>query len=612
VSARSPQGNERSPPAPGIAPGALTALLGELVRAPAAERGAAWERWLAPNAMVGRYRMVREIGRGGFGVVWEAVETSSGREVAFKAVRAGGLSALRGERLLREAELAARLIDPNIVELLDAGRDEHGPWLVFELLRGLTLAQRLEAGPMPGRDALRVVLDVARALSRAHAEGVVHRDLTPGNVFLCEGGRVKVLDFGLAHAFGRRKVDGGTPAWMAPEQRRGAPEDERTDVYALGLLLFRLLGDRLPTPDASGAPPRLQFPASPGLGTLGARMLAWDPVDRPRDAGEVLAALAEAAAPLLAADREPEVQVLDRSPPATPAVDVRALEYCERGRTYLRETRRRSLEFARDMFARAVEVAPSHAPAHAGLAEALAQLHAYYPPAEGALAVADRESARALELAPELAGAHAARGYALFLLGRGAEADRAFARAFDLDPGLFEGWYYAGRAAFQTGRYPEAARLFGEASRVRPDYAAAFFAAQATEALGERPEARQRYHRALELVEAHMDLHPDDSRAATMRAVSLIRTGRALEGLRWAEEALTLEPQDPGIRYNVACLYALEGERERALDHLEEVVRRGFRNRDWMERDPDLAGLRTEPRFQALMESIGRPAASPG
>jgi adenylate cyclase len=257
------------------------------------------------------------------------------------------------------------------------------------------------------------------------------------------------------------------------------------------------------------------------------------------------------------------------------------------------------------MFARAVSVAPGHAPAHAGLAEALALLHTFYPPAGDALQEAEQASGRALALAPSLAAAQAVRGYTLSLLKRPVEAAEAFARAVALDPRLFEGWFYAGRAAFQEGRFMEAALRFGEARRVRPDHSAAFFGAQALEASGDHAEARTTYAAALGLVEAHMDLNPDDSRAATIRAVALIRTGQPDQGLRWAEQALALEPLDAGVRYNVACLYALEGQAERALDHLDEVVRRGFRNREWMERDPDLASLRQAPRFQALMASIG-------
>lgn len=280
-------------------PGAFSALLRELVRSPLDESSVSWDAVLFPGAVVGRFELVQEVGRGGFGVVWEARDRVLGRTVAFKALRAGGSPDIREERLLREAEAAARLAHPNIVTLHDVGRSEHGPYLVLELLRGETLAQRLDRGLVPLPEAIHLALEVAKGLAHAHAQGVVHRDLTPGNVFLCEDGQVKVLDLGMAHAFGRPKLEGGTPAYMAPEQWRGAPEDERTDVFALGVLLFRMLEGRAPFPGDDGrwvsegvAAPALVTPELPGLGALVGRMLARDPLGRPRDAREVVAELA--------------------------------------------------------------------------------------------------------------------------------------------------------------------------------------------------------------------------------------------------------------------------------------------------------------------------------
>ncbi len=279
-------------------PAAFSALLQDLAAAPSEPAPhLGWERALRPGAVVGRFELVREVGRGGFGVVWEARDRELGRTVAFKAVAAGPAAPLREERLLREAEAAARLSHPNIVTLHDVGRSEHGPYLVLELLRGQTLAERLRHGALPVREAVRVALEVSKGLAHAHAQGVVHRDLTPGNVFLCGDGQVKVLDLGMAHAFGHRKLDGGTPGYMAPEQWRGAPEDERTDVFALGVLLFQMLTGELPFPEegrhaASGAlPPVLAVREAPALGQLAARMLDRDPVLRPRDAGAVAAPL---------------------------------------------------------------------------------------------------------------------------------------------------------------------------------------------------------------------------------------------------------------------------------------------------------------------------------
>ena len=253
---------------------------------------------LRRGTLIGRFELLEEVGRGGFGVVYEALDRELGRTVAFKLVKGGG-QPVSEERLVREAEVAARLSHPNLVTLFDAGRSEHGPFLVLELLRGQTLARRLEQGPITSGEALDIATEIAQGLAYAHRNGVVHRDLTPGNVFLCDDGRVKVLDLGMAHACGRRKVEGGTPAYMAPEQWRGAPEDERTDVFALGVILYRMLADELPFPSdrpralvSSRKAPAIEVPAVPALAELIARMLEKDPVRRPRDAAQVLTVLA--------------------------------------------------------------------------------------------------------------------------------------------------------------------------------------------------------------------------------------------------------------------------------------------------------------------------------
>jgi len=284
--------------APSISPerGQLSVLLADLARVPEAT-GEDWAPSLRPGSRVGRYQLRGELGRGSFGVVYEALDVEADRPVAFKVVRAGKAD-VGADQLQREADTIARLSHPNLVALLDAGRCEAGPWLVLELLRGRTLKAQLRQGPLPPAEALRIALDVAHGLAHAHGRGVVHRDLKPSNVFLCDDGTVRLLDFGLAHAFGRRRLDGGTPDFMAPEQWRGAPEDERTDVFALGVLLYRMLAGELPFPDDGGRTvgssrpaPRLEVPDLPGLGETVGGMLEKDPVNRPRDAAAVAALL---------------------------------------------------------------------------------------------------------------------------------------------------------------------------------------------------------------------------------------------------------------------------------------------------------------------------------
>ncbi len=284
--------------------------------------------------------------------------------------------------------------------------------------------------------------------------------------------------------------------------------------------------------------------------------------------------------------------------------DIRAYEFYLRGQQFLLHPRMKSLGYAREMFDRAIQVDPEYAPAWAGAAEAAALIHMYYPTRTEELEEADRLSLEALTLAPTFAEAHAARGLTLFLLRRSEEAEEAFQKAKRLDPFLFQARYFHGRACFQDGRMEEAAAEFQEAARIREDYQAAFLAAQSLEALGRPEEARVQLAEALQVVEKHMELNPDDPRAATMRSVSLFRLGRPEEGLEWAEKALEIDPEDAGVRYNVACLYSLEGKVDEAIRCLEEAVERGFRNKEWFEKDPDLTPLKDDPRFQRLFERI--------
>ena len=279
----------------------MSALLEELARAPEVQPGSG----IGPGALVGgRFEILRELGRGGFGVVFEARDRELSRLVAVKVVRTR-----RGvdPRMLRaEAEAAATLQHPCIVTVHDLGHEGGEGWLVLELLRGETLEDRLRHGPLPAPEALRVATEVGRGLDHAHRAGVLHRDLKPANVFLCEDGSVKILDFGLSRLFGTGSgPEGGTPAYMAPEQWRRNGEDERTDVFAFGVLLFEALSGRRPYAVESGRsavlddgpPPQLP----PGLAprpvrALVRQCLSRDPADRPRDGGAALEAL-------LAADR---------------------------------------------------------------------------------------------------------------------------------------------------------------------------------------------------------------------------------------------------------------------------------------------------------------------
>jgi tRNA A-37 threonylcarbamoyl transferase component Bud32 len=207
------------------------------------------DRSLGPE---GRYRLVRQLGVGGMGEVWEADDTVLGRRVALKVLvqeLADDPRATR--RFVREARATAKLTHPNVTRVYDFGRDGGLPYLVMELLEGDTLADRLTGGPMPPAEAARIGAAVADALDAAHSRGIIHRDIKPSNVLLTPAGEVKVMDFGIAAAADEtHSTTGsglyGTAAYLSPERAAGQPATPAADLYSLGAVLYELLTGRPP------------------------------------------------------------------------------------------------------------------------------------------------------------------------------------------------------------------------------------------------------------------------------------------------------------------------------------------------------------------------------
>jgi len=287
-----------------------------------------------------------------------------------------------------------------------------------------------------------------------------------------------------------------------------------------------------------------------------------------------------------------------------PTQDMRAYECYLRGRQLFHEFRRKTIVAARAMFEQAIALDPAYALAHAGVADCSSMLHMYWGRDPAELARAERASQTALDLDPGLAEAHAARGLARSLHGGFEEAENEFLTAIRLDPNAFEAHYFYARACFQHGQFARAIEMFEAAARIREDYQAWFFAAQSYAALHQPQAAEAAYRRSLEVTRRHLDLHPGDARAVTMGAVALSRLGEREEGLRWADRALAIEPGDAGVSYNVACLFALAGVPDRALDCLRLAIAGGFWHREWARNDPDLDSLRDDPRFQAVVAGV--------
>jgi tetratricopeptide (TPR) repeat protein len=276
---------------------------------------------MAPGTVLRRrYRLESEIGRGGMGVVYRATDLELMREVAVKVVPETASSDAR-QRLLREARAAAALNHPHIVSVHDVGEEQGVPFFVMELVRGPSLVKAL---PLELPRIVEIACQICAALDHAHANGIVHRDLKPDNVLLSaagQQGRVKLADLGLAlpgygARISRTGLIIGTAAYIAPEQALGQAVDGRTDLYALGVLLYELTTDRLPfTGDdpltvvsqhvhAPVVPPRVLRPnLPPALEAVIMRLLEKSPGGRFATAGETAAALHESlAAPGWAGD----------------------------------------------------------------------------------------------------------------------------------------------------------------------------------------------------------------------------------------------------------------------------------------------------------------------
>jgi serine/threonine protein kinase/Flp pilus assembly protein TadD len=288
-----------------------------------------------------------------------------------------------------------------------------------------------------------------------------------------------------------------------------------------------------------------------------------------------------------------------------PTTDVQAYDYYLRGRQYFYQFRSKGFEFARQMFARAIVIDPSYARAYAGVSDCCSFLYMYFEPSDANLREADAASRKALELDPELAEAHAARGLAVMLNKRYEEAEKEFQTAIRLDPKLFEAYYFYARACFGQGRTEEAAHWFEEAARVNPeDFQSPVILAQVYNALGRKAQAVASRQRALQVIERHLEFHPDEARALYMGAAGLADLGQRDKALEWIRRALDIDPEDPSILYNCACAFALLGENEQALSCLEKGLTRGAWFKGWAEHDSDLDSIRSDPRFQSILKSL--------
>jgi len=283
-------------------------------------------------------------------------------------------------------------------------------------------------------------------------------------------------------------------------------------------------------------------------------------------------------------------------------VDVQAYDFYLKGRKFFYQFRQQGFEFARQMFARAIVIDPGYARAYAGVADCCSFLYMYFDSSEDNLKEADSASRKAVETDPGSAEAHASRGLAMSLRKRFDEAKVEFEKAIRLDPKNFDAHYLYARSLVSQGSHDEAAEMLRRACEINPeDYQAPALLAQALQALGRKAETAAAYRRALAVTDKYLELNPDDARAVLFGAIALAHLEEREKALKWAGRASVIDPDNPSVHYNVACVYAQLGEIERGLDSLEQSITTGMGQKEWIDNDPDLNPLRAHPRFPALL-----------
>jgi serine/threonine-protein kinase len=252
------------------------------------------------SVLGGRYRLVELLGQGGMATIFRATDSQLGRDVAVKVLRPEyGRDPDFVARFRMEAQSVASLSSPNIVVVHDFGMDPAGPFIVMDYVDGEDLATLLRrTGPLTPSQSARIASEVARALAVAHSRGIIHRDIKPGNILLAHDGRVQVADFGIARAIAEAQMTLpgttlGSVQYMSPEQARGEPATERSDIYSLGVVLFEMLAGRRPFEGDSAASiavarltPPVPMPSAyragipPVLEAICRKAMAIDPAER--------------------------------------------------------------------------------------------------------------------------------------------------------------------------------------------------------------------------------------------------------------------------------------------------------------------------------------------
>jgi TolB-like protein/Flp pilus assembly protein TadD len=284
-------------------------------------------------------------------------------------------------------------------------------------------------------------------------------------------------------------------------------------------------------------------------------------------------------------------------------VNAQAYDLYLRGQDYLYRLTKRSVEYAIQLFEKAIELDPRYAAAYAACSSAYGQMYQWFSRAEQHRDKAQELSFKALMYDSNLPEAYAAMGLSYFIWGKFDEASASSRKAIELDPDDFIAFWTLGRIHFTNGELEQALAPFRRVIELKPGFYAAYAdLAQTCAGLGRKEEAEQASRQLLELLPNYLLQNPDDSRARMYYAITLAENGLKEDAIREGGKALELSPGDPMMLYNCACLYSQLGEVDRAVDTLRQAIAGGYENFGWMKHDPDLNALREHPGFIAMVD----------
>ena len=620
------------------------------------------------TALAGRYTIARELGHGGQATVYLARDERHSRLVALKVLHAGILSGggpvLGTARFQREIGIAARLSHPHILALYDSGTVAGRLFYITPYVDGETLRDRLAVeGRLPLEAVLRILRDVARALSYAHRQGVVHRDIKPANILLTRDGDALVSDFGIAKALAafteqpahaaEDVTDGilviGTPAYMAPEQVVGSPTvDHRADLYALGVVAYELLTGATPFAGRSRhemlAAHLSELPASVSVGdrevpaALGALvddLLAKRPDDRPRDAGQVLEALDGALSGTLSPRPRRPRTVPTSGMEEGGTANREAYELYRKGCYLVGAREHGALLGALRYFERAIELDSAYARAHVGIADAHVMLAVFgHVRPHEAFSKARAAVERAIALDDLLPEAHAMLAHQLLVYEwNWRAAGPAFERAIGLDPAYPQARMYYASYLHSVGLSVDALAQLAVARSLDPLIPTAVLSGrvyvdthrpdEAIDVLEEQVALDPRRDLAHELL-AHAFLQKGLHReaVASMRraaassgprdaaqlAYIYAATGNRAKARRVLARQLAGRAQLEPLGFHLGMAYAGLGEADEAFRWLEAAFRErgGFMN--LLAVSSGFDALRPDPRFGDLLRRMGFPS----